>query len=112
MPDWYGTTGRDDIVGGSDATQFSTTVEGITLCSVEPFTDDEIEALGAYFRMLRKAKDRKLGIKALDCDHCPHAAHNGMCGKRVETNTYCACYGKPRRYGPCPPTVTEEAHDA
>lgn len=68
MPDWHGTTGRDDLVGGGDATQFSTTIEGITLCSVEPFTDDEREALGAYFRMLRKAKDRERGIKDLDAD--------------------------------------------
>ncbi|MGQ9348931.1 hypothetical protein [Mycolicibacterium gilvum] len=66
MPDFHGTTGRDDLVGGGDATQFSTTVEGITLCSVEPFTDDEKEALGAYFRMLRKAKDRERGVIDLD----------------------------------------------
>ena len=56
MPDWHGITGREDLVGGGDATQFSTTIEGITLCSLEPFTDDEREALGAYFRLLRKAK--------------------------------------------------------
>ena len=41
---------------GGDAPQFSTTIEGITLCSSEPFTDDERQALGAYFRMLRKAR--------------------------------------------------------
>ena len=53
MPDFHGTTGRDDLVGGGGETQFSTTVEGITLCSVEPFTDEEKEALGAYFRIAR-----------------------------------------------------------
>lgn len=31
MSDWHGTTGRDDLVGGGDATQFSTTIDGITL---------------------------------------------------------------------------------
>jgi len=66
MPDWHGTTGRDDLVGGGDATQYHTTVEGITLCSVEPFTEDEREALGAYFRLLRKTKDQKRGIQDLD----------------------------------------------
>lgn len=72
MPDWHGTTGRDDLVGGGDATQFSTTVEGITLCSVEPFTEDERQALGAYFRMLGKAKDRERGIVDLDAETCPN----------------------------------------
>jgi hypothetical protein len=71
MPDWYGTTGRNDLVGGGDATQFSTTIEGITLCSVEPFTEDEREALAAYFRMLRKAKDHKRGIQDLDAPEQP-----------------------------------------
>ena len=66
MPDWYGHTGRNDLVGGSGETQYSTTVEGITLCSVEPFSDDEREALGAYFRMLRAAKDRERGVQNLD----------------------------------------------
>ncbi|MDP7703198.1 MULTISPECIES: hypothetical protein [unclassified Mycobacterium] len=68
MPDFHGTTGRDDLVGGGDATQFSTTVEGVTLCSVQPFTDDEKEALGAYFRLLRKTRDRERGVVDLDCD--------------------------------------------
>lgn len=53
MPDWHGTTGRDDLVGGGDATQFSTTIDDITLCSVEPFTDEEIAALREYFALLR-----------------------------------------------------------
>lgn len=69
MPDWHGTTGRDDLVGGDP--QYSTTVEGVTLCSVEPFTDAEREALAAYFRMLhkaRRARDERLGIKHLDAD--------------------------------------------
>jgi hypothetical protein len=57
MPDWHGTTGRDDLVGGGGETQFSTTIEGITLCSVEPFTAAEVEALGEYFRLLRQKKD-------------------------------------------------------
>ena len=61
IPDWYGTTGRDDLVGGGDATQFSTTIEGITLCSLEPFTDAEQEALAAYFRKLRKAREHQRG---------------------------------------------------
>lgn len=65
MPDWYGTTGRDDLVGG-DGTQHSTTIEGITLCTNEPFTDAETKALGAYFRMLRKERDRRAGIQNLD----------------------------------------------
>jgi hypothetical protein len=68
MPDWYGTTGRDDLVGGSGETQYSTTIESITLCSVEPFTADEQRALAAYFRILRAAKDRKRGIQNLDAD--------------------------------------------
>lgn len=71
MPDWHGTTGRDDLVGGGDATQFSTTIEGITLCSVEPFTEVEREALAAYFRMLRKSRDHKAGIHDLDSDDTP-----------------------------------------
>lgn len=41
-------------VGGADGTTHRATIEGITLCTDEPFTDDEREALGAYFRMLRK----------------------------------------------------------
>jgi hypothetical protein len=56
MPDWHGTTGRDDLVGGGQ-TQYSTTIEDITLCSVEPFTEDEKKALAEYFRTLRKARD-------------------------------------------------------
>lgn len=66
MPDFYGTTGRDDLIGGGDATQYSTTIEGITLCSVEPFTDAECESLAAYFRMLRNTRDSKPGIKNLE----------------------------------------------
>ena len=66
MPDFHGTTGRGDLVGGGDATLFSTTVEGITLCSVQPFTEDELQALGAYFRILRKARDHKAGVTNLD----------------------------------------------
>jgi hypothetical protein len=58
MPDWYGTTGRDDLVGGGDATQYSTTIDDITLCTVEPLTDDEISALREYFALL-KAKRTK-----------------------------------------------------
>jgi Zn-finger nucleic acid-binding protein len=49
-----------------DATQFSTTIEGFTLCSVEPFTDEEKEALGAYFRLLRKKRDRERRVVDLD----------------------------------------------
>lgn len=56
MPDWYGTTGRDDLVGGSGETQYSTTIEGITLCSVQPFTDEEIAALREYFRLLAEKR--------------------------------------------------------
>lgn len=66
MPDWYGTTGRDDLVGGSGETQYSTTIEEITLCSAQPFTDDEQKALAAYFRMLRNARDHRAGIQDLD----------------------------------------------
>ena len=57
MPDWHGTTGRDDLVGGSDPTQFSTTIDGITLCSVEPLTDDEVAALREYFALLRAKRE-------------------------------------------------------
>jgi hypothetical protein len=53
MPDWHGTTGREDLVGGNGETQFSTTVDGITLCSVEPFTDEEVAALREYFALLK-----------------------------------------------------------
>ena len=53
MPDWHGTTGRDDLVGGAGATQFSATIDGITLCSMEPSTDEEIDALRQYFALLR-----------------------------------------------------------
>ena len=53
MPDWHGTTGRDDLVGGGDATQFSTTIGDITLCSVKPFTDEDVAALREYFATLR-----------------------------------------------------------
>lgn len=56
MADWYGTTGRDDLVGGGDETQYSTTIEGITLCSLEPFTDEEVAALGQYFRLLAEKR--------------------------------------------------------
>ena len=57
MPDWHGTTGRDDLVGGGGETQYSMKIEGITLCSVEPFTDEEIAALREYFRLLRQKRD-------------------------------------------------------
>lgn len=53
MTDWYGTTGRDDLVGGGDDTQFSTTIDDITLCSIAPFTDEEIAALREYFKLLK-----------------------------------------------------------
>jgi hypothetical protein len=58
MADFHGTTGRDDLVGGGDATQFSTTIDGITLCSVQPFTDDEVAALREYFRLLAAKRER------------------------------------------------------
>lgn len=57
MPDWHGTTGRDDLVGGSSETQYSTTIDGITLCSVEPFTDEETAALREYFAALRAKRN-------------------------------------------------------
>lgn len=53
-------------VGGADGTLHQATIEGITLCTVQPFTDEEQTALGAYFRMLRKARDRRAGIQDLD----------------------------------------------
>lgn len=53
MPDWHGTTGRDDLVGGCGATQFSATIDDITLCSIEPFTDEELDALRQHFALLR-----------------------------------------------------------
>ncbi|MHA7703414.1 hypothetical protein ACX9NE_26855 [Mycobacterium sp. ML4] len=56
MSDWHGTTGRDDLVGGGDGTQYSTTIEGITLCSTKPFTDDEKHALAEYFRLLHEKR--------------------------------------------------------
>lgn len=34
--------------------------------------------------------------KVAACQHCPHASHVGMCGKRVEVNTFCGCFGRPR----------------
>lgn len=57
MPDWHGTTGRDDLVGGSGETQYSTTIDDVTLCSVKPFTDEEIEALRKYFRLLAEKRN-------------------------------------------------------
>lgn len=61
MPDWHGLTGRDDLVGGNDETQFSTTIDGVTLCSVEPFTDNEVAALREYFRLLKAKRAAACG---------------------------------------------------
>lgn len=52
----------------SDRTQHSVTIEGYTLCSDEPLAEDEQTALGAYFRLLRQARDHKAGIQNLDAD--------------------------------------------
>jgi hypothetical protein len=52
----------------SDRTQHSVTIEGYTLCSDEPLTEDEQKALGAYFRLLRQARDHNAGIQNLDDD--------------------------------------------
>lgn len=53
-------------VGGADGARHSVTVEGVTLCTDEPFTAGEQAALGAYFRMLRADRDRRFGVKDLD----------------------------------------------
>jgi hypothetical protein len=58
--------GLDFSVGEADGTVHQTVVEGITLSSNEPFTDDEQEGLAAYIRMLRTVRDHKRGIKNLD----------------------------------------------
>jgi hypothetical protein len=39
-------------VGGADGTVHQTTIDGITLCTVEPFTDEEVAALREYFALL------------------------------------------------------------
>ena len=44
----------------------SADIEGWTLCTDRPLTDDERDALGAYFRLLRNARDRKRGVQDLD----------------------------------------------
>jgi hypothetical protein len=36
-------------VGGADGAQHSVTINDITLCTDEPFTDDEVAALREYF---------------------------------------------------------------
>lgn len=92
MPDWYGTTGRDDLVGGSGETQYSTTIEDITLCSVEPFTDDEREALAIYFRLLRKAREDKRRPPECECDEpcCQWCEIHGDTGNRPDPECTCA----------------------
>lgn len=94
MPDWHGTTGRDDLVGGGNFTQFSTTIDGITLCSVQPFTDEEVEALREYFRLL--AEKRKPPEPPPVCVGCPHPPHVGYCLVRVQPpdvgQARCACF--------------------
>lgn len=54
---------RDDdkvpFITGDTEYQFS--AHGYTICTVEPLTDDEKEALTAYLSLLRKAQDRKRG---------------------------------------------------
>ena len=44
--------GMNCPVGGADGTLHQATIDGITLCSIEPFTDEEIAALREYFARL------------------------------------------------------------
>lgn len=39
-------------VGGADGTVRQTTIDGITLCTNEPFTDEEVAVLREYFAQL------------------------------------------------------------
>lgn len=43
-------------VGGADGTLHQSTIDGITLCANEPFTDEELAALREYFRLIRAKK--------------------------------------------------------
>lgn len=52
----------------NEADTYSVTIEGVTLCTDEPLTDDEQKAIGAYFRLLHRARDHKRGIQNLDED--------------------------------------------
>lgn len=44
----------------------SFSAHGYTICTDEPLTDDEQEALTAYLGLLRNAQDRKQGVVDLD----------------------------------------------
>lgn len=44
--------GQSCPVGGADGAQHQTTIDGITLCTDEPFTEDELAALRQYFRLV------------------------------------------------------------
>lgn len=45
--------GQSCPVGGADGTTHQASIDGITLCSIEPFTDDELAALREYFALLK-----------------------------------------------------------
>jgi hypothetical protein len=46
-------------VGGADGAQHSVTIDNITLCANEPFTDEEVAALREYFALLEAKRQRK-----------------------------------------------------
>ena len=48
-------------IGGADGRTHQTTIDGITLCHDEPFTDEEVTALREYFALLHAKKLRTTG---------------------------------------------------
>lgn len=54
----------DELIFGNDrvgGTQFSITIEGVTLCTEEPFTEDEIAALREYIAALKAKSGSSAG---------------------------------------------------
>jgi hypothetical protein len=51
--------GMNCPVGGADGTTHQTTIDGITLCTNEPFTDEEVAALREYFALLETKRAKK-----------------------------------------------------
>jgi hypothetical protein len=50
-------------VGGADGAQHQITIDDMTLCSIEPFTDDEVAALREYFKLLSEKRGRSMGVE-------------------------------------------------
>lgn len=45
--------GMNCPVGGADGARHQVTIDDVTLCANEPFTDEEIAALRQYLKLIR-----------------------------------------------------------